>query len=757
MARKKRYPHSVAERLLSDDEFQFSNQIAVQKYLAKQRLNNHVDTRSSMVDDLIEQGKHTLPKKYDRLYHYLNKQGRYDAIGFPKSSFISNPDKEIQNNIEEYLENLEQQNISIHWFNVSQRNLYFYAWFNLVEQYGYNFKTNELTKLSQLVGTSCYLFDGEIQHNTEQRYDDEIIFTGLAFDYGQCFERNEDITKPVKPAIESTQDLFSFRYAYEQEKEITKSDGTKEIIKEVKYETLTIDLAYLNIIADEEDDIPNEIEYVQVIYKNQDSYKLFESSYVDLSTLIQMTEDIGEFYPRLYLKLNQREVISYTDDDPIKIATNKAVKRLGLNLKDLTQQIAKGIGEHYGITHYAFLNPAIAINVDGQDNMVAEYLFKYFDRLYDKCEPSQNEFRKGITQQIKDKIYTQEIGFKEIKKEINQGQFTHDGKPLPVGHYICINTGRDTGNTGLFLNLLRYEHTIYYQQSDSQYLSIHIIGLYLKNIFSGHVTTAQADDSELVIPLDKLLIRTLSTREKEYIFNKALHIQISLVKVVKKKWYQTGIFKVVIVIIGLVISYFSAGTGAPLAAKMIAMAQGLVVSTAIGFAIDLAVRLAVKLGLNAKVAAVIALIASIVLSKGQGGWGQAFNAVNVMKALNTAFDVYNKMIAHNINKIMKDMQDFSEWTKTKEKELAKAQAMLNTGLIPLDLELLVSPISNMYLNLGESVDEFYNRTINIDVTYITQSIASDYVENTTTLPSFRDLHQMGKHREDFDIHSILLV
>lgn len=740
MGRRSYHPYSVAERLLPDKDFKYSNIIAVQRYLAEQRQSHQINMNASIADSIVEQSKYTLPVKYNKLYRYLNNNDRYSSIGLPKSSYIYNPDIEIKNNIQEYLEQKHSSDIDFIWFHIGQRNLYFYAWFYLIEEYGYDFKTNELTKLSDLVQSICYLYDGQIHHDIEKEYDDEIIFTGLAFDYGATFDRSEDKSKVSKPSIEGDYDLFKFIYTY-QENNIA------------QYDEISIDLNHLNKIVEENDTIPDDADFIQVMYKvNQEIY-LFEQSFNDLTTLLNSNEDIGEFYPRLYVRLHQRDVISRNDEDVLRKQTTKAFHRLGLSLKDITSQLQKSLGGDYGDVHHLFINPAIAINVDGSDNIIAEYLYKYFNRLYDKSITISGNLRTGISQQISDKVYTQNLYFKTISKETINEVFDE----INVGEYIVKFTAKPRKR---LLGRLRSEkgyHVIYFRHDVDRYTMITLEDLTLQNTFSGRGTSASGSDSELVIPLDRLLIQELSPKEKEWLFHKALHVQISLVKVTKKKWYQTGVFKAVIAIVGIVISYFSAGTGATISAKLLAVAQGMAVSTAIGLAIDLAVKLAVKLGLNARIAGIIAFVVSIALAKGKGNWEQAFNAVNIMKALNTAFDVHNKVLAQNMNKLIKETNEFKEYTQFKEKELVKAQRMLNTGVVPLDLELLVSPISNLYLNFGETVEEFYNRTIDIDVTYLTQSIASNYVEYTTSLPTFVDTYKVSKPTNSNDDLSLLLV
>jgi len=394
--------------------------------------------------------------------------------------------------------------------------------------------------------------------------------------------------------------------------------------------------------------------------------------------------------------------------------------------------------------------------------MVAEYFFKYFERLYRKSTPineSNPYIRQGLIQRIKDKEYHQILRFSQIERGTTKGRASFsDGRLLEQGDYVVQKLKEvNFAGSGIRLAFKTY-HRICYQISDTEYISITVRDLTLINEFSGYSTSASGDDVQLVIPLDRLLIKTLSPREKELIFNKALRVQISLVKVVKQKWYQRGAFKVVLAVIAIVISYFSAGSGSAFSAKLLAMAYGTAVSVAVSMAIQILVKIAIKLGLDPKIAGIIAFIGAIIASMRGANFNmsQAFNAYNVMKAINVALDVYNKMLQMNLQKIQKEMQQFKDYVKSQDERLKQAQAMLNTGIIPLDLELLISPYNALYINLGETPDEFYNRTMMVDVTYITQNIASYFVENTTALPNFNQLKRLGM-RDDNDIESILLV
>lgn len=95
--------------------------------------------------------------------------------------------------------------------------------------------------------------------------------------------------------------------------------------------------------------------------------------------------------------------------------------------------------------------------------------------------------------------------------------------------------------------------------------------------------------------MDLSILDDIGERAKEYLYSKCLHTQLSLLKVTKVKWYQTGIFKITMALVGIAISIATAGAGTPLVTVLTQAVMNTVIGIAIGEVVSLAIKLAVKL------------------------------------------------------------------------------------------------------------------------------------------------------------------
>ena len=209
-------------------------------------------------------------------------------------------------------------------------------------------------------------------------------------------------------------------------------------------------------------------------------------------------------------------------------------------------------------------------------------------------------------------------------------------------------------------------------------------------------------------------------------------------KRVKEKWYEKGVFKVALAIVSISVAAFTSGLGLSLMATLQAVATSIAISVAIDVAIGVLVDVAIKLGISPELVAVIAGAAMLTLggyNAGKIDFAKAFNAKNLLKATNETFEGYQKGLHNELMNIKKEMEEFSTTSEEKLKTLEAAQDMLNTGVIPSNLNILnTSIIDSGYLYLGETAEEFYTRTINTDVTEVTTYIVENFYDITTGLP-----------------------
>ena len=457
---------------------------------------------------------------------------------------------------------------------------------------------------------------------------------------------------------------------------------------------------------------------------------------------IDFTRDTGLYFPRIYTRIDASDLINKPITDEHRTDTEKAFKILGLNLAEVTKSFNEGIGDITNDYKYIFLNMGISINRDRDDPITGDYLYDYFNRLYSKGNPIGGEAeleelgigRSGIVQRIGDEEFTQQLDYISIWKKDEYGVgVRRDGTLMKVGEYeIYYRKLR-----GIKLGY----HYIRKQATADTVKNIIIIGLKLRHFFFGQTVVMDGDNENLTIPLDYAVAYSKRSTVREKLLSKSLHLTVTTLQTVKKKWYQRKFFKFVVVAVSVAINFFVPGAGLTLSALMQGIATSIVMGIVIDAAIGILIKIAIRLGISEDIILIIAVVVSVVFSSYSNGnmdYSKLFNAKEAMKILNQSFDAYGKAIQQKILQVQKDMNTFNEYSSSKSAQLEEAQKMLNTGVVTPTLELLASPTSSIADQyLGESPEEFYTRTMTTDVTSLTLDMVNLFLEVTTSLPKAR--------------------
>ena len=98
------------------------------------------------------------------------------------------------------------------------------------------------------------------------------------------------------------------------------------------------------------------------------------------------------------------------------------------------------------------------------------------------------------------------------------------------------------------------------------------------------------------------------------------------------------------------------------------------------------------------------------------------------------------------------MDTFNEYAKDEWKKIEAAQSMLFTGMIPPGLELLTSPINEVDIYLGETPQDFYTRTVGLDIVDMSYNMEAYFLALATTVPK-----NTPKRVNTMDISDVLLI
>lgn len=700
---------AVAQRMLSDENFKYGTQQAVARWLWE---NSGISLdKTNLSEYLLEASKSGLPKRWDRLYTYAKKPNKY-VFGLPTSHLSEYNPLDIKESLSDYLarEGVRESDIYSVW--ISDKDFYMSAWFILLNQYGYDSQTNELTSLSNQLGYPCYLVDGYLMVNANTFAEYESFDNkGLSFAWGEIpTSRVADTARLQTDFVQGTEDCFIVSYV---------GNGSTQ--------TLKLELSFVNPVVSAGSLIPEEHRYIYSIYLKNGKYHFFEYIYgsggiPELDNLVRVGQAFGDYYPKLYFRIDQKDVITGTDTTR-KEHLKKALKYIDQDAKALTEQLQKGIGEHYGDVRGLYLFLGVRINEADQDSAIAEYCYRYFKRLYDLFGGNT------VSQIIEDNVSKQDLYCSKMVWQRKAGKITE------VGDY-SLKTGiepQTNDNKNIYIdNKDSYYHELIYQVNETEYESLKCYELFITIRMSGYSAVHTRAESDLIIPLDRALVKELSQKEKELLIHKSLHIQILLVKITKQKWYETSLFKIAVAIVGVVLSVVFAPAGTGFMAVLQQTAINALKAVAISYVINKALALAVKAGLiDLKTATVLSFVATIAVSAYQMNWDMSkiLTAPNIMKVVNGAFDSYGKLMMIEIQDTQKKMAEHDLLIKDRQKQLAKAQKLLDTKVFDMDMELLKSNYTPS-VNLFETVEMFYSRHHNFNVVELSHGLIHHFVEGS---------------------------
>lgn len=761
-SKKRTVIQSTAQRMLDDSGFKYAHKLAVGQWiwdtsginLDKQDLSHYI----------FEYTNNSLPKKFNKLLNYSKSKDRF-GFGLPTSQITTDPQNQLKKVLNKYLINLENKQIQLIRFLVDTDDLYFESWFKLINEFGYDTKSNEITKLSKQYKNAVYLKNAylKLSDRTNAEYKDMLINNSLSFSFNKIYDtRDVNITRPQTNAVINTDDdkdylVLDIVYkTYDKPDYITTNQTgiVSEYVDDIETiheDTLLIDISSINPLYTVDDKLPKNNDTIYAVYLVDDEYKFFKYVYQSggievLDNALTTHESIGLYYPRLHIRTNQTDTLNYTDKKLARDLT-KAFKRIGLDAKQITQQLHKSIGDNYHDCRGIFIHIGANINQTNKDS-VSEYCYNYFERLYKTqgkkipvlskqvkkligteyqityVEDETKNRKSGILQNIKDNFSDLALVYDWIEFKEHTGQFIYKGKKLNKDEY-CIVFDVFTGDNST-QQTNKFIHKLVKQIDDNTYHTIEVCELSQTVIMSGYHATHKGSDDNLVIPVDSYLVKHLDNKEKQVFFHKCLYIQIMFVKVIKTKWYQRGIFKALITVIGIAISIaISVHGGATFGQALLKGVIGAVKGYAVSKGVQLLSKVATNLGLSQKIINKLSFVVSIVVAIRTAKWdfSKLLTAPNIMKAINHSFMAFNKHIQQKTQELIDNMNTMLTQYKSDKERLQQAQKLLDTQVTQLSMEQLTSSYTPQ-VDVFETPELFMSRHNNYNVVDISLGLIS---------------------------------
>lgn len=502
-------------------------------------------------------------------------------------------------------------------------------------------------------------------------------------------------------------------------------------------------------------------------------YELGKGTHPALDALVSRTALMSPYVPAVPLRQDNQDMFHDSQKPTIQYKTRKRLlKHMGIDVNKLVDQVNDN--ENIKDIDYAFVVLGVALN--SQTRCGKAYLYSFFETLM-----NDQKFNKAVfdawnarTTESKNKVnpsintleyfngtqskhnYTVKIQWNYISKTLVSGVIGEVGTiTSTIGTQGLFTFSQAAGEGDSVLDMTNYY--LRKQITEDTYEKMTVSGLVYDNMVYNNksvtVTAYEAfnmpeDEGEgFIIPLNMDAFRAMRPLDRTQLSYECNYMVFNCYKVVKKKWYQRGFFKVILVIAAIVITYFTAGAGSYTMAMATAIGSAIAVSATVALIIASTITVlagivlgsllskgAVKL-FGEKWGRVIATIVTIVLTRqaaGSGIGGAAnsttqITAQTVIQALGAVQKVYSAYTEG----AMVEMQDEMKALREKyDKDMKRVENLMkelqgNGNMFQLEDYMIASERLTF-----ESPDDFLARTLMVgsDVVDITLGLVDNYTE-----------------------------
>jgi hypothetical protein len=388
-------------------------------------------------------------------------------------------------------------------------------------------------------------------------------------------------------------------------------------------------------------------------------------------------------FPAIVVKKNNKYLNTDAFDgvpwktSPAYKTSKTYAKRMGVNLDDIIA-LVEGNADQKKID-YAFIQPGTFVN--SPNRAAAEYHYKYFHQLFLSYSDNKPAYDAWVTassyptvsyvskSQAKNcpaqsvRIYDPDNTKNTVNMEIAWRYMTYEEKAGSIPAAYVVECGAQEIVSARFrkgaakFKTVNYDVTkVYFRKrlTDSTYAELMVVGLWHENyVYKGYSVQSGVWDmfndpegdfgTGFLIPLEYSIFMSLSGRERLQLAQEAMHIVFNCYKVVKEPWYATGIFKIILAVVAIVVVVLSWGSLGPQVAALyssVSAAVGtalvgasLTVIAAVAAVITAAILVGIQVGISfvAKEAgewaaeqwgpewgAVVQIVATVALSWGVG-------------------------------------------------------------------------------------------------------------------------------------------
>ena len=478
----------------------------------------------------------------------------------------------------------------------------------------------------------------------------------------------------------------------------------------------------------------------------------------------------GTFLPMLYIKRDFKFVEADTFPDFYKESKAYA-KKLNLTFKDIVKQIKKEVNDQDKIMQ-TYLKFGVDYNSTSPEDLL--YLHGFFKKYFKFCDTEDTynmnfEYEPGTVYKVpgrqlkfKDKVTSHSIfcnylgivygsGSVEEVGTITTGEGIDPREPKPETEESSSDKW-----ARFFRNLIQNRVYKYFRKqiTETTYEEIRVykMGADVYVNAGKSAQPGQDEGSALLIPVDFDVVKTIKGfKHKEKFLYSCIYIEFLTYVVKKVKWYQRGVFKLIVFAVSVAITVFTGGAGVTVASVLMAA----VTNFAIGLAIDFAIKTLAKV-LSPEILKVVAVLVAVAglaygkfSAKGVESLSKAFT-IMFMKA-NVFLDASTKLIKATLVKQGEEFKKEAEAFKDKMKKLEDYRKANSKYISDTSLSYLNEQVHRYEpLILGETLDAMIARTLNTNPGLVTIDYIHGYVDYILTLPNINETKYKSLEEKEED-------
>lgn len=758
-SKKKTYTTTSYSRMIEDKDIKDDFNVAVLSYV----LNG--ETRvDGLADSLMDTYRKQIQKSITGTLLGVNKWAKNNyAYGVPEAKTFIQQDVDLVTEARNFIDENMNVTATVDYAKFGPINQNHATYDILQSKYGFDITSNEVKGESSTNGSTTYLQDFVIYYC--QATIDNIINPdylnpmGYPATSGQTKERQTNRnTKHTAWQVDTnaTYDYAVLTFVYWD-------SNNKPIYYTKKINYLGFEDSgnnSLGVIGDGTSSSSTnrnatiEHDYFMFRYTANNKTLIFTyqfgfGTYPKLDNLFSGDVDLGTYAPNLMFRLSGSKIES--DNSSYKSCKTYAT-RLGLNYSDVNDQIHKNISNINDVTEI-FLTFRLPVNTT--DKYIQDYMYNFFMEAYKsmKNEIATTDYtdinkdyvngfaKQGASIQISDKAVSYGISFNSIWYTDTVGSIGDVGKVTSSFEYVFANGSKNQRLSNFAVSRIPV-HTFTKQITKTVYRTLKVYGaVSTQSIADSYTSTATGSDENLMVPVDIDVIRKRYPKHKTQLLCKAMYLTVNTVKVVKQKWYQTGIFKVVMFIVAVVIAYVTAGAGV---VWYMAIMQAVAYAVAINIAVTVASQILYKVfGVDAAIVTAVIAIVAMALGAYAAATKTAVSGISAtgyMSAMSASFNISNNVIALNTKSKLEAYKEFKSDMDAAMKSIDDVRDELGLNVAKIDVyDLLSNPITSPDIRLGETPKSFYERTLYTQPFYIPILLTHSYVYQNTQLPTFQDI------------------